>query len=73
MVEQSATKQDMDRVIDQVKDLLEQMKSRADRTKDQKRAEVSQVTGMLGMTPIGGVSMGRQCKKKRYNYWLIYW
>lgn len=63
MVEQSATKQDMDRVIDRVKDLLEQMKVRSDRSEEQKRNEVSQVTGMLGMTPIGGVSVGRQCKK----------
>jgi len=63
MVEQSATKQDIDKIIGLVKDMLEQIKASDEKTQDQKRKEVSQITGMLGMTPMGGVSIGRQCKK----------
>jgi hypothetical protein len=63
LVERSATKQDVDKVIEQVKEMLEQIKTSGDKTQVQKRKEISQLTGMLGMTPIGGVSVGRQCKK----------
>lgn len=62
-VEKSATKQDIDRVIEQVKDLFEQIKANQNKTQERKRNEVSQFTGMLGRTPLGGVSVGRQCKK----------
>jgi hypothetical protein len=63
LFEHSATKQDVEKVIDQVKDMLEQIKVSSDKIQDQKKKEVSQLTGMLGMTPMGGVSVGRLCKK----------
>jgi len=63
LVEKSATKQDVDRIIEQVKSLLENIKASTDKTEERKRNEVSQFTGMLGVTPLGGVSVGRQCKK----------
>jgi len=62
-VEKSATKHDIDKVIEQVKDFLDQIKASSSKTEEGKRNEVSQFTGMLGSTPLGGVSVGRQCKK----------
>ena len=63
LVEHSATKHDVDQVVDQIKQMLEQIQASGNKTEDEKRNDVSGFTGMVGMTPMGGVSVGRQCTK----------
>ena len=62
-IESTATKENLDEAIDEVKRMLEELREDDSKNTEEKKEEVSQFTGMLGTTPFGGVSAGRHCKK----------
>ena len=62
-LQNTASKEDLDCAIDKIQSMFEEIKEDKSKDNESKRDEVSQLTGMLGTTPLGGVSAGRQCKK----------
>lgn len=63
LLENTATKDDVNTIADKVCALVQDVRDSASRSDNAKREELSQLTGMLGTTPLGGVSAGRHCKK----------
>jgi hypothetical protein len=62
LLEKTVSKEDLDKSINEIKHLLEDIKNSPTKNNETKKRDVSQITGMLGVTPLGGVSIGRQCK-----------
>jgi hypothetical protein len=61
-IERAATKEDVNQLIDKITELVENIKNNPQKNEQQKKQELAGFTGMLGTTPLGGVSVGRQCK-----------
>jgi hypothetical protein len=62
LVEKAATKDDINQLSDKITALLESIKNNPKKDEQQKKQELADFTGMLGTTPLGGVSVGRKCK-----------
>jgi hypothetical protein len=62
LVAKAATKDDVGNLSDRITAILESFKNNQEKSTQQKKENMADFTGMLGTTPLGGVSVGRQCK-----------
>ncbi len=61
-VTRAATKDDINQLTDTITDLVKSIKDNPQKSEKEKKQDLGDFTGMLGTTPLGGVSVGRQCK-----------
>ncbi len=62
LVANAATKNDINNLSDKIAAILENIKSNQKKPEQQRKEELASFTGMLGATPLGGISVGRQCR-----------
>lgn len=62
LLKTTASKKDVEKGIDALRKMLEEVKEKLE-TNEKKVDTPNDLGGMIGMTPFGGVSAGRHCKK----------